>query len=41
MTRLAITHNAVNLAQGYPDFEAPSALKEAAQSADSTTEVAG
>jgi len=30
MTRLALNHNAVNLAQGYPDFPAPSELKEAA-----------
>src|SRR5574337_1359609 len=30
MTRLALQHNAVNLAQGFPDFPAPNALKEAA-----------
>lgn len=30
MTRLALRHGAVNLAQGFPDFEAPAALKEAA-----------
>lgn len=30
MTRLALTHNAVNLAQGYPDFPAPVELKLAA-----------
>jgi aspartate/methionine/tyrosine aminotransferase len=30
MTRLALTHNAVNLAQGYPDFPAPAELKKAA-----------
>ena len=30
MTRLALEHNAVNLAQGFPDFPAPEALKEAA-----------
>lgn len=30
MTRLAIQHQAVNLAQGYPDFAAPEVLKEAA-----------
>jgi aminotransferase len=30
MTRLAIEHNAVNLAQGYPDFAAPEEVKEAA-----------
>src|SRR5581483_10375801 len=33
MTRLAIRHNAVNLAQGFPDFSAPAELKSAAQSA--------
>ena len=33
MTRLAARHNAVNLAQGFPDFEAPEALKAAAQKA--------
>ena len=30
MTRLAFQHNAVNLAQGYPDFPAPAVLKRAA-----------
>lgn len=30
MTRLAVTHNAINLAQGFPDFEAPEILKKAA-----------
>ncbi len=30
MTRLAVRHNAVNLAQGFPDFAAPAELKEAA-----------
>jgi aspartate/methionine/tyrosine aminotransferase len=30
MTRLAQMHQAVNLAQGFPDFEAPQAIKEAA-----------
>ena len=30
MTRLALQHGAVNLSQGFPDFPAPSALKEAA-----------
>ena len=30
MTRLAVRHNAVNLAQGFPDFPAPIDLKEAA-----------
>ena len=33
MTRLANRHNAVNLAQGFPDFPAPPGLKEAAQAA--------
>jgi len=30
MTRLAVIHKAVNLAQGFPDFPAPSNLKQAA-----------
>jgi aspartate/methionine/tyrosine aminotransferase len=30
MTRLAQLHNAVNLSQGFPDFEAPQAIKDAA-----------
>jgi aminotransferase len=30
MTRLANAHDAINLAQGFPDFEAPEAVKEAA-----------
>ncbi|MBA3852583.1 MAG: aminotransferase class I/II-fold pyridoxal phosphate-dependent enzyme [Chloroflexi bacterium] len=30
MTRLAMRHGAVNLAQGFPDFEAPEEVKEAA-----------
>ena len=30
MTRIAIQNNAVNLAQGYPDFAAPDIVKEAA-----------
>jgi aspartate/methionine/tyrosine aminotransferase len=33
MTRLAIQHKAVNLAQGYPDFPAPEILKQAARDA--------
>ncbi len=33
MTRLAIESNAVNLAQGYPDFSAPEIIKEAARQA--------
>jgi aminotransferase len=33
MTRLAIQHDAVNLAQGFPDFGAPEELKRAAQDA--------
>src|SRR5271156_3329349 len=30
MTRLAVIHGAVNLAQGFPDFPAPIDLKQAA-----------
>ncbi len=30
MTRLSFVHNAVNLAQGFPDFPAPAELKQAA-----------
>lgn len=30
MTRLARLHNAVNLSQGFPDFDAPQAVKDAA-----------
>lgn len=30
MTRLAAKHGAINLSQGYPDFSAPEAIKEAA-----------
>ncbi|MBL8212844.1 MAG: aminotransferase class I/II-fold pyridoxal phosphate-dependent enzyme [Bryobacterales bacterium] len=33
MTRLAIQHKAVNLAQGFPDFPAPKLLKDAAHEA--------
>ena len=33
MTRLAARHGAVNLAQGFPDFPAPTLLKEAAKRA--------
>lgn len=33
MTRLAAKHGAVNLAQGFPDFPAPAAIKEAAKAA--------
>jgi aspartate/methionine/tyrosine aminotransferase len=33
MTRLANLHGAVNLSQGFPDFAAPAAVKEAAQKA--------
>ncbi len=33
MTRLAVRHNAVNLAQGFPDFPAPQVLKQAAADA--------
>jgi len=33
MTRQAMRHNAVNLAQGFPDFPAPQEIKEAARQA--------
>lgn len=33
MTRLALAHGAVNLAQGFPDFPAPAEIKEAAKRA--------
>ncbi len=33
MTRLAMAHDAVNLAQGFPDFAAPMEIKEAAKAA--------
>ena len=33
MTRLAMQHGAINLAQGFPDFAAPAELKEAAKAA--------
>jgi aminotransferase len=33
MTRLAIAHNAINLAQGFPDFAAPEEIKTAARDA--------
>ncbi len=33
MTRLCQKHNGVNLAQGFPDFPAPSGMKEAAKTA--------
>jgi aspartate/methionine/tyrosine aminotransferase len=33
MTRLAATYGAVNLAQGFPDFECPQELKDAAKAA--------
>ncbi len=33
MTRLAMRHGAVNLAQGFPDFPAPAEIKKAAQEA--------
>jgi aspartate/methionine/tyrosine aminotransferase len=33
MTRQAMLHNAVNLAQGFPDFPAPAEIKQAAQQA--------
>jgi aspartate/methionine/tyrosine aminotransferase len=33
MTRLAAQHQAINLAQGFPDFPAPQAIKDAAEAA--------
>lgn len=33
MTRLALKHNAINLSQGYPDFDPPAAVLEAATAA--------
>ena len=33
MTRVAVEHGAINLAQGFPDFAAPDVLKEAAAAA--------
>ena len=33
MTRQAMLHNAINLAQGFPDFPAPAEIKKAAQDA--------
>ncbi|MGH2795981.1 MAG: aminotransferase class I/II-fold pyridoxal phosphate-dependent enzyme, partial [Actinomycetota bacterium] len=33
MTRLAIAHGAINLAQGFPDFACPQELKDAAKAA--------
>src|SRR5690348_348143 len=33
MTRQAMQHGAVNLAQGFPDFPAPAEIKQAAQQA--------
>ncbi len=33
MTRLAIAHDAINLAQGFPDFACPQELKDAAKAA--------
>lgn len=36
MTRLALHHGAVNLAQGFPDFAAPAEIKQAAQDAIAT-----
>ena len=33
MTRLALKHNAINLSQGYPDFDPPAAVLEAAAAA--------
>ncbi len=36
MTRLAMEHDAINLAQGFPDFPAPEEIKRAAQEAIET-----
>ena len=36
MTRLALQHNAINLAQGFPDFPAPDEVKQAAVAAIET-----
>src|SRR5437868_1227848 len=33
MTRLAMTHGSINLAQGFPDFACPDELKDAAKAA--------
>jgi len=33
MTRIAIEHNAINLSQGFPDFDPPSELVDAAKRA--------
>src|SRR5688572_6926663 len=33
MTRLAVEHKAINLAQGFPDFDGPDFLKDAARNA--------
>ncbi|MEE8536441.1 MAG: aminotransferase, partial [Acidobacteriota bacterium] len=33
MSRLAVRHKAINLAQGFPDFPAPEEVKEAAREA--------
>lgn len=33
MTRLAVENNAINLAQGFPDFDAPAFVREAARAA--------
>jgi aminotransferase len=33
MTRIALEHNAVNLAQGFPDFACPTEIKDAASAA--------
>lgn len=33
MTRLALAHDAINLAQGFPDFPAPAEVKRAAVAA--------
>jgi len=37
MTRLAMLHGAMNLAQGYPDFPAPDFIKQAGMAAEDRT----
>ncbi|MFN5958178.1 MAG: aminotransferase, partial [Planctomyces sp.] len=36
MSRLAVEHNAINLAQGFPDFDGPAFIKFAAMEAMET-----
>ena len=39
MTRLANKHGAINLSQGFPDFDPPEALKSAAEHAAGTVRI--